>query len=266
MARRELVGREGLVRTEDRPAVPNDHRAAADRVGNSRPVGPQDHAHRHERPDRSLCDKPLRGGAARDEHGAVPGNGRSADTRERDDRPCQIGIRRRRRERLNDHLGHASRRRRGRPVAGREERDPVLPRRLVHVGERPALTEAAPGPEELDATDVERPVRRQSDARPVAQGRAVDDAVSHQHAARPAGVRRVEVAVDADHRARGREPPLHRGDLLDPENRLVRKHRAERVETRRARADDDMHRDRTVRCELNRLLIGDARHQRRRLS
>ena len=221
---------------------------------------------RHGRPDRSLCDKPLRGGAARDEHRAVPGNGRSADTRERDDGPCQIGIRRRRRERLNDHLGHACRRRRGRPVAGREERDPVLPRRLIHVRERPALTEAAPGAEELDPPDVDAPLRREPDARAVTQRRAVDDAVSHQHAARPAGVRRVEVAVDADHRARGREPPLHRGDLLDPEDRLVRKHRAERVETRRPRADNDVHRDRTVRRELNRLLIGDAGHQRRLLS
>ena len=51
-----------------------------------------------------------------------------------------------------------------------------------------------------------------------------------------------------------------------PEDRLVGEHRAQGVETGRARTDDDVHRDRTVRSELDRPLVGHAGHQRRLLS
>ena len=213
----------------------------------------------------SSCEA-LRRRAAGDEHGAVPGDRRAADARELDDRSRQVGVRRRRRERLKDDLGHTGLSRCGGAVAGGEERDAVLLRRLVHVGERAPLAEAAPGSEELDPPDVERSFGREPDARPVAGRRAVDNAVAHQDAARTAGVGSVEVAVDTDHRGGRREPLLHRRDLLQAQDRLVGEHRTKGVETGGPRADDDVHRDRPVRGELNRPVVGDAGHQRRRLS
>ena len=58
---------------------------------------------------------------------------------------------------------------------------------------------APPGAEELDAADVEEALGRDADARAVAVGRALDDAVAHEHAARSPRLPVEEVAVDADH-------------------------------------------------------------------
>ena len=204
--------------------------------------------------------------AAGDEHGAVPRDRRAADAREPDDGSRQVGVRDRRRERLQDDLGDAGLSGCAGAVAGSEERDGVLLRRLVHVGERSPLAEAAPGSEELDPPDVQRSFGREADARTVAGRRAVDDAVAHQNAARASGVGSVEVAVDPDHRGGGREALLHRSDLLQAQDRLVGEHRAQGVETGGARTDHDVHRDRAVRRELNRPFVGHAGHQRRLLS
>ena len=149
------------------------------------------------------------GGAARDEHRAALRDRRAAAGGDLDHRPDEVGVRRRRRERRDHDLGHARLDRRGRPVGAREERDAVRPRRLVEVVQRPPLAEPAPGAEELDPAHVERALGSDARAGAVAVGRALDDVVAHQDAARPAGVG-VEVGVDADHRRARREPLLHR--------------------------------------------------------
>ena len=177
---------EGLVGAEDGAAVSNDHRAAADRIGDSHPVGPQDHPQCDEGSDRSFRREPLSRRSAGDEHGAVAGDGRAADARELNDRSDQVGVGRRRRERLDDHLCHAHLSRRREAVAGGEQRDGVLSRRLVEVGERPPLAETAPRPEQLDPPNIDCPLLRDTDTRPIGGRRAVDDAVAH-HARRSGG-------------------------------------------------------------------------------
>ena len=261
--RSELARGERLLRAEDGTAVANEHRAAADGVRDPGPFGPEDQPQRQLRPERRLLEQPLRRRAARDENGAVPRDRRAAAGGDVDDGAGQVGVRRRRRERRDHDLCDPRLGGRGLPVGGREERDAVRSGRLVEVVQRPALAEAAPGAEELDPADVETAFGGDAGAGAVAVGRALDDVVAHQHAARPPGVG-VEVAVDADHRRARREPLLHRGDALDALDRLVRERRAEGVQAGGTRAADDVDRDRAVRGELDAALVGDAGHQRRR--
>src|SRR5207244_1420088 len=82
---------------------------------------------------------------------------------------------------------------------------------------------------------------------------------------RPARGEREEVAVDPDRRARAREPTFHRRDRLPARDRAVREDRAEPVEADRARGADDVDRDGAVRCELDAVLVGDTREEKRRL-
>ena len=66
-------------------------------------------------------------------------------------------------------------------------------------------TEAAPAPGEPHLLHVEKAVERDARARAVCARRAHEDAVAHEDPARPTLLRRVEVAVDADHGRLGRD-------------------------------------------------------------
>src|SRR5918994_1494418 len=66
-----------------------------------------------------------------------------ASARDLDHRAGEVGIRRRGREREDHGLGDARLRRGSGAVRGREERDPVRPRRLVQIVQGAALAEAA---------------------------------------------------------------------------------------------------------------------------
>ena len=261
-ARRQLARREGLVGAEDRAAVADEHRATADGIRDPCPLRPEDEPQRQLGSDRRLLGEPRRGSAARHEHCAVARDRRAARACDMDHRAEQVGVRRRRRERSDDDLGRAGSGRRRRAVAGSEERERVRAGRLVEVVQRAPLAEPAPGAEELDPTDVEGAFGRDADARAVAVRRAVDDAAAHEDAARPPG-RGEEVAVDADHRRGRGETLLHRGHALEALDRLVREHGAKRVEPGRARAANDVDRDRPVRRELDAALVADAGHQGR---
>src|SRR6187401_3488620 len=74
IAERELAAREILECPEDWLAVPDDHRAASDRVDDSTPLRPQDETRGHPLVDGSLRRKPPGRRPAGDEHRAARGN------------------------------------------------------------------------------------------------------------------------------------------------------------------------------------------------
>ncbi len=176
----------------------------------------------------------------------------------------EIGVRERtveRRERHCERPGHARRRR---PPVRREDGDAVRLGRLVEGVEEPALTEAAPAPGEPHLLHVEKAVQRDARARAVRARRAHQDAVAHEDPARPTLLRRVEVAVDADHGRLGRETPLHRAHGLAPDHLAVREHRLEPVQADGPWAPHDVHRHRPVRRELHGRLVRDSGKKMRR--
>ena len=119
----DLVEREVLVGLPDREPVPDEDRAASDRVERAlREVGdPQ--AHRHRRPDRRLGQQAPADAAARLQHGAAAGDRGSPAAVDGHDRPGQVGPERGGREAGQDDLDRAARSRRQASPRGREERD-----------------------------------------------------------------------------------------------------------------------------------------------
>ena len=93
-----------------------------------------------------------------------------------------------------------------------------------------------------------------------------EHAVSQEDAARSPVGDREEVAVDADRRGLRGQPPLHRGDGLPPDDRLVREDGPQAIEPDGARAADDVDRNRPVRRELDAPLVRGAGEERRGLS
>ena len=155
-ARRELRDVNALVRAVDGRAVPNEHGAAADRVGDADQSGWRMSRSVTSVPDCGLRLELRRGVPARHEHRRSRRDPNRRALGRRDDRSDEVGVRRRGRKRAEDDGERAfDSRRRAAPVGG-EERDPVLARRIVEDVERAALPRSAPGSEEAHAADVEQ--------------------------------------------------------------------------------------------------------------
>ena len=217
------------------------------------------------RADRRLCLQLRRRDPASDEHGCPRRDSHRPVLRGARHRGSDVGVGSRGGKPGENHGVRPGDPRRGRPVVGGEERDPVLSRRLVELVQRATLAASTPGSEELDPSHVERTVERDSRARTLAVGRADEDTVPQENAARPSVGPREEIAVDADDGGLTGDPALHRGERLAPNDGLVRQDRPQAVEADRPRAADDMDRDGTVRRELDSLLVGRSGKELSRL-
>src|SRR5262249_5064682 len=127
--------------------------------------------------------------------------------------------------------------------------------------ERPPLPGTAPGSLKGHTTDVEEAVESDTGTRTRRVGRRCEHAVLHEDATRAAVSRREVVTVHADRCRLCRETALHRRDRLPQDDRRVREHRLEAVETDRTWSADDVDGDGAVRRELHAVLIRRSREQ-----
>ena len=238
----------------------HDDRPAAERIDHVRPRRRQRQQDGHLRPERSLVGEEAGLTPARYQHRPVGGDRLVAAVEVLRDRADERRVRPRRRERLDDRLRTAVLGRRARAPCARVQRGAVRTRRLVDP-EDASLPGTLPRPGQAHAVDVQVAAGVDPDGRSLIGRCAVEDAGANEPAGRMA-VRQVEeVAVDCGDGRLARDTLLHRGHALAPQDRVVREHGPDRVQTARLRGGDDVDDHGAVRGEFHLLRVDDARQE-----
>ena len=185
----------------------DEQRAAADRARHAAPVRGERRPDLDRRADRRLCGEVRRLVAARHEHRAARRNRDRAVVEHLRDGAGDHAVRRQRRQRrrarrsttpLSDGVAG--------PHDERVERRVALHGRRVEV-ELPPLAVAVPRAVEADARDGERAVGGDAETRARARRSGLEHAAAHEDARGLPGIRREEVAVDADDGRASRRRP-----------------------------------------------------------